>query len=41
MRQKMQASSLMDLNGFTKNLENTLIDYYKHIEKNGNNPTGI
>ena len=40
MRQKMQASSLMDLNGFTKNLENTLIDYYKLIEKNGSNPNG-
>lgn len=41
MRSKMQASSLMDLKGFTQNLENTLIDYYKHIEKNGNDLTGI
>jgi len=40
MRQKMQVSSLMDLNGFAKNLENTLIDYYKLIEKNGSNPNG-
>jgi hypothetical protein len=40
MRQKMQVSSLMDLKGFTQNLENTLIDYYKHIEKNGSNSNG-
>lgn len=41
MRQIMQASSLMDLKRFTKNLENTLIDFYKQIEKNTNKSNSV
>ena len=33
MRLKMQNSGLMNLNQFTKNLENTLVDYFNCIEK--------
>jgi len=36
MRLKMQDSELMDLNKFTSNLEHTLIDYYKLIERSTN-----
>lgn len=38
MRLKMQASGLMDLENFTKNLEHTLINYYKFIESSVSNP---
>jgi len=36
LRSKMQDSELMDLNKFTSNLEHTLIDYYKLIERSAN-----
>lgn len=32
LREKMRASSLMDVAGFTRQLENTLIDLYRRIE---------
>lgn len=41
MRLKMQASELMDLNRFTRNLERTLVDQYKIIEKSVSNPNDI